>query len=191
MTTDDRHETEAAQSTHAALPETDSGAESAATVRSRSPVEKIVVWSLIGGLALLAGYEAATRFGHQKSVATVDDAYRARAQQVSAFLGSDAVQSDSRARVEQGMSPDAADAAAIAAAIENNPAQGRGMSLAEAEALMTGFPRKSEEKVTPYINDVTYRWKTLLKDYGGLHIRYQIETGEILNVNDFSAGDEA
>lgn len=158
--------------------------------RSRSPIERGIVWGLILGLCVLVGCEASARFSHQKSVDAVDDAYRSSAERVSNLLKSDEVRADVMSRIEGGMSVDAAEAAATSEAKKNNPEQSRRLTLAEAEGLMSGLPRKSEEVVTDYINDATYRWTTLLKDYGGLRIRYQVDSGEILNVSDFAAGDE-
>lgn len=158
--------------------------------RSRHPTERIAVWGVILGLCVLAGCEASARFSHQKSVEAVDDAYRSSAERISELLNSDAVRADVDARIESGMSVDEAQAAAVAEAKESNPDQWRRMTLLDAEALISGFPQKSEEPVTPYIHDVTYRWKTLLKDYGGVRVRYQIESGEILNISDFAPGEE-
>lgn len=158
--------------------------------RSRNPLEKFIVWGLIAGLAGLAGFEAFTRFSHRKTVDTVDDAFRSSARRVADFLRSDAVLADVQARIDQGMSLEAADAAAIAAAIESNPEEGRRLTLAQAEDLISGFPIKTTQAVSPVIHGVTYRWQTPLKDYGGIQIRYQIESGEIVKLTDFNAGDE-
>ena len=54
----------------------DSESTSSAEKKSRSPIEKIVVWGLILGLGGIAGFEALTRYGHQKAFDAVDAAYR-------------------------------------------------------------------------------------------------------------------
>lgn len=149
-------------------------------------MEKALVWGLILLLAGLAGLEAMTRRWHQQSVDAVDQAFQDSHARLQAFIDSDEVQDRLRGMLDQGMPIESAEIRAFDEAVEANPDAELRLTIAEAEAQMSGFPSKSVDLVNEVRAIAIYRWGTLLKDYGGIRMDYMLRTGEIVKLGDFT-----
>lgn len=163
--------------------------ESSAGKKVRRPLERIIVWGLILVLGGIAGFEALTRFAHKKAFDTLDSAYRESSNRGQRLLESEEAQTMITEKIEGGMNEEQVEAVVLAELNEKYPELGNRLTIGEAEAMLSGFPLKTVEDEGNGDVTATYRWKTLLKNYGGVRLRYSSRTGEINRVTDFSPGE--